>query len=809
MEHSANKRSTATGDCTSFLWNQLVSGAPVVLGLDAYRPPAIRIKEQVLNAAFRTTLDKRVEQPAPSLIGTVQFSAENDGIVVVLDQLPGCTPSPLRLNVIQVPCKFDKAVTGNSSGTTSKEEWLSKLTSFEDAWDYASLECGLGFNLAICADLGARTRGPSCDLAVAAVTPVLPLRLVPLFPIPVLRSGVQDALSSPQTAAVPDFGFVTLCGDHLCFHFKHQLEDGGFSFIGVWISGVASIEHPFIWLVCAQFATSQRLPSRPKEIFAVCVLPSPRQPTAAVAVGGVSSEEVLFYNCLCPNPASLCFQLWQGATTTSVARVPSASNKTISVNLEKVPSGSAAETFHAALKELLRTRSAPLAVPLERSGSAVNHDSWIPTPQPARNQGFNVAPTVPDISDCSMGLTTGQSRSENMYANPGATHAPGMSPLDAATQAFAAQYSHGAFSFQTAAVVATAAASQYKAVTTPTQGQGQQFDASGKMVAAQFSSPQQHDWPSAAAERHTAEGPVPTAVYDLIRHQDEQLQELRLQIQRLLNPVEELDRLRTPDPTRQQLENEPCRSSLEKFTREASTMTETAPGVRLVHRSVQTDKVVVEGSSADQRCTFCGHRQLAAQHVGDVTEHNNDYTVFFPEKSPLLMKQQQLAAPHRPGPRPAHLVSPREPPKPLPRPAFTPSRASGDSLLASSVVSFREDLCVHPPVDSKAEKRCSKAAAETFIHPRLQYEEESRLGGPSVPGRGHDELSMQVDRIAQKYCPEAGLPLTPSRPAAKGAAPLSVASQAYLRNYGLASDSGESMERILDISALKRLPKLL
>ncbi|XP_077499431.1 uncharacterized protein LOC144110423 [Amblyomma americanum] len=805
MEHSANKRSTANGDSSSFLWNQLVSGAPVVLGLDAYRPPSIRIKDQVLNAAFRTTLDKRVEQSVPSsLVGTVQFSAENDGIVVVLDQLPGCTPSPLRPNIVQVPCKFDKAAPGNSCGTSSKEEWLSKLTSFEDAWHYASLECGLGFNLAITADLAARTRGPSCDLTVAAVTPVLPLRLVPLFPIPVLRSGVQDALSSPHTAVVLDFGFVTLCGDHLCFHFKHQLEDGGFSFIGVWISGVASIEHPFIWLVCAQFATSQRLASRPKEIFAVCVLPSTTQPAAAAAVGVASSQEVLFYNCLCPNPTSLCFQLWQGAATTSVARVPSASNKTISVNLEKVLSGTAAETFHAALKELLRTR-APVGAPLEQSNSTVAQDSWVPTPRPARNQAFNVAPTVPDISDCSMGLASGHSRSENMYANAGGAYAPGMNPLEAATQGFAAQCSNGAFSIQTAAVATEAI--QYRAVATPAQSQGQQFGSSGNTAAAQFSPSQQHHWPS-AAEHHSTEGLVPTAVYDLIRHQDEQLQELRLQIQRLMNPVDEPDRLRAPDPTPQQLESELCRRATEKLTREAATMTETASSVRLVHRSVQTDKMVIEGSSANQRCTFCGHRQPAVPPVREVQERDTDYTIFFPEKSPHFVKQQPT--PHRPSPRPAHLASQKEPPEPLPRPAFAHSRTA-DSLLTSAV-SFRDDLFV--PQD-RAEKRGSKAAAETFIHPRLQYEEESRLG-PSMPECSRDELSMQVDRIAQKYCPEADLPPTPPRPTAKGGTPLSLASEAYLRNYGLASDAGpargdagDSMERILDISALKRLPKLL
>lgn len=79
--------------------------------------------------------------------------------------------------------------------------------SYSEAWSYAPLECGLDLGLALRLELSARTRGPTCDLTVEAVTPAVPLRLVPLFPVPMLRSGVQDALSSSH-ACPPDFGQV-------------------------------------------------------------------------------------------------------------------------------------------------------------------------------------------------------------------------------------------------------------------------------------------------------------------------------------------------------------------------------------------------------------------------------------------------------------------------------------------------------------------------------------------------------------------------------------------------------------------------
>lgn len=109
---------------------------------------------------------------------------------------------------------------------------------------------------------------------------------------------------------------------------------------------------------------------------------------------------------------------------------------------------------------------------------------------------------------------------------------------------------------------------------------------------------------------------------------------------------------------------------------------------------------------------------------------------------------------------------------------------------------------------------------ETFVHPRLQLEDSSQLQASSVAAAGRDELSFQVERIAQKYCPRPAPRSGPTRLVG----PLSISAQAYLRNYGLLDSAatselggpaaglggaGESMERILDISALKKLPKLL
>ncbi|KAL1475434.1 hypothetical protein MTO96_019640 [Rhipicephalus appendiculatus] len=131
----------------------------------------------------------------------------------------------------------------------------------------------------------------------------------------------------------------------------------------------------------------------------------------------------------------------------------------------------------------------------------------------------------------------------------------------------------------------------------------------------------------------------------------------------------------------------------------------------------------------------------------------------------------------------------RQPADCLPRPAFVHSKTS--DLLMTPAVSFRDDPSLLP---DRLERRGasqgtvpSSSSTETFIHPRLQYE-ESRLSA-----QRRDELSFQVDRIAHKYCPEeAGLSASPL---AKGSVPLSQDAQAYLQNYGL--DSRRARETAL------------
>ncbi|EEC04591.1 hypothetical protein IscW_ISCW003435 [Ixodes scapularis] len=313
-------------------------------------------------------------------------------------------------------------------------------------WQRVPLEEGLP--LVLCAphlEVRCCARGPLCTVSVDLLTASVPLRLVPLHPVPVLRSGVQDR--PPGNS--PDFGFAALCADRLCFLFKHQLHSGDLPLVGVWVSGVDSIQHPFLWLVCAQFLMSGRPFSRPSEIFVVAVL---------------AGSETLFYNCLCPpGRPRLELQLWQGQASTSIARVPSASNRTLTVPLESVVSGKVSEDMLWAHQQL---SSLPSPV---GSRELPSQDLRCP------GQPLRMTPTVPEVSDFSV-----------------APSCLGGSLGDAP--------------LPTSAVAELSLQNPW----VPEQGTG------------------------------------PEAVYELIRRQDEQLRELRLQLEQLLQRQARDDKIHNP-----------------------------------------------------------------------------------------------------------------------------------------------------------------------------------------------------------------------------------------------------------------------
>ncbi|CAN8010929.1 unnamed protein product, partial [Ixodes pacificus] len=539
-------------------------------------------------------------------------------------------------------------------------------------WQQVPLEEGLP--LVLCAphvEVRCCARGPLCTVSVDLLTASVPLRLVPLHPVPVLRSGVQDR--PPGNS--PDFGFAALCADRLCFLFKHQLHSGDLPLVGVWVSGVDSIQHPFLWLVCAQFLTSRRSFSRPSEIFVVAVL---------------AGSETLFYNCLCPpGRPRLELQLWQGQASTSIARVPSASNRTLAVPLESVVAGKASEDMLWAHQQLSSLPSP--------AGSRELPSQDLRCP----GQPLRMTPTVPEVSDFSL-----------------APSCLGASLGDAPL---------------TMSAVAELSLQNPRA---PEQGTlGRPSETCSKTPTSLPGTGCLHN-DRKPREYVTSQGPE--AVYELIRRQDEQLRELRLQLEQLLQRQARDDKARL------------AASQAIQAGRDAWTQT-SRPGV--CSRASQT--------TCNQRNLVCNQaRNQARNQACDKTcnqicnpgcngtcnqaSPREPYTLFFPEKLTPGAGYHRDQATGR---------SPLLPDRPTP--------AASPALLQGSAKAARLE------------------GTETLIVPRLEYQSLRLVSG------------------------ELAAPCSPH-----GA--LSVATQRYLHQYGLLDpESALDEGPILDISALKKLPKLL
>ncbi|KAG0435910.1 hypothetical protein HPB47_018245 [Ixodes persulcatus] len=556
---------TRASSTSSFLWNQLVSGKAVALGLDVCRKPLVRLKEQALNAAFRVSLDRSATE-APALQGTV--CAEKNGITVLLDQLSS-GGAALPSGTVHAACKKP-----GEHREPTREERLASLTALCHDWQRVPLEEGLP--LVLCAphvEVRCCARGPLCTVSVDLLTTSVPLRLVPLHPVPVLRSGVQDR--PPGNG--PDFGFAALCADRLCFLFKHQLGSRDLPLVGVWVSGVDSIQHPFLWLVCAQFLTSRRpfsrasdslakehiarlesrcreqnqrckgrrqanatdddrateakrkrearrrLHSTPAEQFpgatarfrrefvenpfgVTCAVCDRLWPSEIFVVAVLIGSETLFYNCLCPpGRPRLELQLWQGQASTSIARVPSASNRTLAVPLESVVSGKVSEDMLWAHQQLSSLWTNFTVTKHERcvwfvafSGQSPAGSRELPS-QDLRcpGQPLRMTPTVPEVSDFSVAPSC-----------LGASLGDALLPTSAVAE----------LSLQ------DPRAPEQGTLCRPSQ-------TCSKMPTSLPSTGCLHN-DRKPREHVTSQGPE--AVYELIRRQDEQLRELRLQLEQLL-----------------------------------------------------------------------------------------------------------------------------------------------------------------------------------------------------------------------------------------------------------------------------------
>lgn len=353
-------------------------------------------------------------------------------------------------------------------------------------------------------------------------------------------------------------------------------------------------------------------------------------------------------------------------------------------------------------------------------------------------------------------------------------------------------------------------------------------------------------------------------VYELIRRQDLQLSELKMQIQQLLDVQHCQPRRSIGD--QDQDRNQDGRPRKELHTANTSTMTETylsppeaAHQLLLLDMATQTD--YTKNSS---QCPLCG-RQSPQQAMGSTLKQtqqqeerdDEEYTLFFPEKA------QRSTRTEKPGSQKvanAFFVEDKL--------AFGSSAASGRPVSGNTcrtpfgkspqrrlestqhTVSFSGDVSVQ---GLRCESTGAKSTLETFLHPRLDY--QTLVLNESRDMRGGGDLSFQANCIARKYCPAAPSNVSKHSPPALGERKnkgphgnallrqvlaqeaqkkaaaraeasttiddtngVSFATREYLKNYGLLDDGQQSTregyeedvpENILNISELRKLPKLL
>ncbi|XP_035225938.1 SCL-interrupting locus protein homolog [Stegodyphus dumicola] len=301
-------------------WQHESIGRSSILHLTLKQIPKIRIQEKILGNAARL-LEAKQRGFVCFFTGCVE---SNNGflnrLMVSLNHLSE-VPVQSSDGKICVPvllCWKDK----------EPSEWK-KDDYFSDVEEIFTF-CSTGYKIdhsklfklrIICSFFGIR-----CDIQVEMSTLSTAFKLIPIKPVYIIESELTRQASLIHSP-VYTTGFVAM-NDKQNFLLIPQTNfpDSDVPLVGIWVSGVASVHHPFVWAACLKYISCMKYKNR------ICLPPLP-----FLMVFYNHQSEPEFYDCTCTSGNTMLgFQLHRGFTSLSVAKVPVLDTKTITVGLDMI-----------------------------------------------------------------------------------------------------------------------------------------------------------------------------------------------------------------------------------------------------------------------------------------------------------------------------------------------------------------------------------------------------------------------------------------------------------------------------------------
>ncbi|KAK7495946.1 hypothetical protein BaRGS_00012936 [Batillaria attramentaria] len=361
---------------TCVLWDGSSTGQPVFLHVAQHRKPKIHVSEKVLWLIHRQCDSEGSSSRV--LVGSLSVDDDAEGVCFHIDGLDtrqsgNDSLSDVELGDVMIPVQVSSSRNQDRTGTV--EDYLSAVQMLKqrvcgrEALELSSLLLVKGW-------CSFYSNGNS-DKTVAhlqfdVVTLASVLKATPVNAVPIVPTALAKNLAGPRNLSNlqgrPKSGFLTM--DHtrkLLLVLDSDPKVSSLPIVGIWVSGVPLVQHPFVWTACLRYLHTEQLQDR------VC---TPPEGFLLVMYSPLHSKPEFYEKSSGPDPASIQWEVCP------------------------VRNGPKRELFDAAIGEFESQRRGDQGMTAVLVPSTTTAEDIMPrsTPAPHRAKAMVVRPMVPEVS---------------------------------------------------------------------------------------------------------------------------------------------------------------------------------------------------------------------------------------------------------------------------------------------------------------------------------------------------------------------------------------------------------------------------
>ncbi|KAK0045462.1 SCL-interrupting locus protein [Biomphalaria pfeifferi] len=249
------------------LWDKTVVGQTTFLHIAHYRKPRVCIPEKILRLIQHQC--EHFDQVTHQLIGSLVVEADGEGVRIHIDRLDTRT-SVLKENCVPgellIPLKVANNAVKDTQATVT--EYINAFQTLQErCCSKSSIELSNFLTCEGFATFYSNTQTSVVHLDLDMISVETVFKVTPIPAIPIVLTALSKNLAGPRSLSkvqgVPKTGYLTM--DHtrkLLLVLESDPKASSLPLVGIWISGVEFVQHPFVWASCLRYIHNAFLQDR-------------------------------------------------------------------------------------------------------------------------------------------------------------------------------------------------------------------------------------------------------------------------------------------------------------------------------------------------------------------------------------------------------------------------------------------------------------------------------------------------------------------------------------------------------------------